>query len=129
MSSSKPNVPNFIDSLIYNGDKLNISYQKVSDLDFGYGLLINDYHPTNPYHGWIASYTPTDTTQLTFVSTQEIIYLAPFESNDFASFQVMRLEQALDTGGLRWHFGFTEVHDGYPNLIRLNFQRVVRNMT
>jgi hypothetical protein len=117
----KPIIPNFIDSISYQGDWLNINYQKVRDLNFGYGLLINDYHPTNPYHGWIVNLTPTDTTQLTFASSQEIIDLSPFERNDYASLQVLRLDQSLDAGGLRWQLGSTEVHEDYSGIDKTRF--------
>jgi hypothetical protein len=111
----KPELPNFINSFSYQGELLNLNYKSVTDLNFGYGLLINDYHPTDPYHGWIAVITPTDSTKLTFISSQEIKYFVPFISNDYASLQVLRLDQSLDTGGLNWQLGLTKVHDSFLN--------------
>jgi hypothetical protein len=118
---TKPIVPNFVDSLAYYSERLNLSYQKISDLNFGYGLLINAYHPTKPYHGWNILYTPLEATKLTYVAFQDIIYFEPFEKNDFASLRSIRLDQSFTTKGLNWQLGITNINDDYPNPSHSNF--------
>jgi len=120
-SDTKPDVPNFVDSLAYHDHWLEMNYQKINDLDFGYGLLINDYHPLNPYHGFAVKLTPSATTQLSYVASNEVVYLAPFVKNDWATLQVWRLDQSLDTAGLHWQLGLTGVHDSYPQLTSNQF--------
>ncbi|HBE80388.1 MAG TPA: hypothetical protein DDW65_21785 [Firmicutes bacterium] len=114
----KPVLPNFIDKLTYHGDWMELNYQKIADLNFGYGLLINDYHSNNPYQGWTVKLSPFDNTSLTYVASQELFYLAPFTHNEYASLHALRADQAVDTGSLHWQLGFTGVHDSYSRLDR-----------
>ncbi len=109
----KPVLPNFIDSLIYNRKSIIIKYQDINSLNFGYGLILNEYHSADPYHGWRIDLNPTTTTAVLLIATQEIIYFEPFLSNELASFQAIRLEQSVQTGKLKWKLGLTGVHDGY----------------
>jgi hypothetical protein len=114
----KPTLPNFIDKLAYHGEWMEINYQKISDLNFGYGLLVNDYHSSNPYRGWMVNLSPFDNTSLTYTAFQEFRYLAPFDHNEYASLQAFRVDQSVNTGNLHWQLGFTGVHDSYPKLDR-----------
>jgi hypothetical protein len=118
---TKPDIPNFVDNITYRGDRFNVSYQKINDLNFGYGLLINDYHLSKPYRGWNVQYTPADTTKLTYIASQEFIYLAPFEKNDCASLQILQADQSLNTGWLNWQLGLTGIYDGYSSLNQARF--------
>ena len=116
-----PDLPNFIDSFAYQGDCLQLQYQKIEDIDYGYGLLINDYHPFNPYRGFLLNGTPSETTHLSYVAFGEIFYWAPFEKNDYASLQALRIDQSVTTAGLHWQLGLTGIRDGYDGLSSRQF--------
>ena len=105
-----------MDSFAYHGNWLELNYKTIADIDYGYGLLINDYHPLNPYHGFSIDFTPNETTHLSYVASGEVFYLAPFEKNEYARLQVLHITQSLNTAGLHWQLGLTGLHDSYPNL-------------
>ncbi|MGE5582886.1 MAG: hypothetical protein ACM3X9_10170 [Bacillota bacterium] len=113
MPGINPDLPNFLDSLAYHGRGFELNYQRITDLDFGYGLLIKEYHPTDPFHGWLLEINPAEDSRITMVSSQEIVYLAPFTRNDYASLQLIRMEQKLKTAKLNWELGLTGINENY----------------
>jgi hypothetical protein len=115
-SVTKPDIPNFVDGFAYHGDWIEVEYKKITDIDYGFGLLINDYHPFNPYRGFIINLAPNETTRVSYVASGEIFNLAPFEKNEYASLQAFRVDQSLKTAGLNWQLGLTGLHDSYRNL-------------
>jgi hypothetical protein len=118
---TKPSIPDFVDSISYHGDRFTADYQKINDLNFGYGLLINKYHIGQPYHGFSATYTPGDFTKLTYTGSYDLIYLAPFTTNKYASLQLLQFDQAFSTGGLHWQLDFTGAYEAYPDLDRKQY--------
>lgn len=91
-----PKLPNFVDTIAYHGKWLDLGYQEINDLSFDYGLLLSDYHSTDPYHGWKVGLNLTKSTKITLVQPYDIIYFSPFTRNPNATLQVLRLEQDVD---------------------------------
>jgi hypothetical protein len=118
-----PKVPNFVDTLAYHGKKLDISYQKLNDYNFDYGLLLSDYHSGDPYHGWELIWTPDDETKATLVLPQDIVYLSPFYKDECASLDALRLEQKFSMLLFKGQMGLTGVFESNLGLDNTMYPR------